>query len=117
MLDTLDPDLATVIELEQRLLEPDVRLDRAALTALLREDFREFGASGRVYDRAGIIETLLAGEGRSATAFDFSATRLSSDVVLLTYRTDPPSLRTSIWSRGPDGTWRMVHHQGTRTPP
>lgn len=114
MPDALDPDLATVVELEQRLLEPEVRLDRAALTALLHEDFREFGASGRVYDRAGIVETLLAGDGSSATAFEFNATRLSSDVVLLTYRTDPPSLRTSIWSRGPDGEWRIVHHQGTR---
>lgn len=113
MNDAPDPDLATVIALEQRLLEPEVRRDRAALSAILHEDFCEFGASGRIYDRDSIIETLLA-EGRSsASASDFKATRLNPDVVLLTYRTDTPSLRTSIWCRARDGAWRMLHHQGT----
>lgn len=91
-----------------------MRLNRAALSALLHEDFREFGTSGRVYDRASIIEALLAGDGASANAFDFKAVSLSPNVVLLTDRTDTPSLRTSIWSRGPDGAWRLRHHQGTR---
>jgi cystathionine beta-lyase len=113
--DVAEPDLATVIALEQRLLEPAVRRDRAALTALLHEDFSEFGASGRAYDRAGVIEALLGGDGGSAQAFDFQATRLSPDVVLVTYRTDTPSLRTSIWSRGGEGAWRLLHHHGTRT--
>jgi hypothetical protein len=108
------PDLDTVIALEQRLLEPAVRRDRTALMALLHEDFCEFGASGRVYDRAGIIEALLANDGQSASACDFKATRLGPDAVLVTYRTDTPSLRTSIWSRGAGGAWRMLHHQGTR---
>jgi ribonuclease HI len=114
MSETVPPDFATVIELERRLLEREVRLDRAALSVLLHEDFCEFGASGRVYSRDSIIEALLASDGSSAKAFDFRAVRLSADVVLLTYRTDTPSLRTSIWSRGDAGAWRMLHHQGTR---
>lgn len=56
-----DPDLATVIELERRLLDPRARL------------------------------------------------------VLLTYRTEAPSLRSSVWLRREDGAWRMLHHQGTST--
>jgi hypothetical protein len=114
MSETLDPDFATVIALEQRLLEPKVRLDRAALLALLHDDFCEFGASGRVYDRGSIIETLVTRGGTSANAFAFKCVRLSPDVVMVTYRTDTPSLRTSIWSRRDDGVWRMLHHQGTR---
>jgi ribonuclease HI len=109
----MEPDFDTIIELERRLLDPRVRLDRAALSSLLHEDFREFGASGRVYDRDSIIDALLASDGSSATAHDFEAIRLGADVVLLTYRTDPPSLRTSIWVRDAGGGWRMLHHQGT----
>ena len=107
-------DVAEVIALEQRLLDPDVRRDPAALSALLHEDFCEFGATGRIHDRAGVIDALVAGGGVSANALDFRAVGLSPDVVLLTYRTDSPSLRTSIWSRGADGAWRLLHHHGTR---
>lgn len=117
MAETVDGELAHLIELEQQLLKPEVRLDPEALSALLHEDFCEFGASGLAYDRASIIEALVASYGASANAFDFKAVRLSPDVVLLTCRTDSPSLRTSIWSRADaaDGTWRLLHHQGIRT--
>jgi hypothetical protein len=108
-----DPDLATVIALERRLLEPELRRDREALGALLHEDFREFGASGRVYDRDSVVEALLASGGASAQAVDFRATRLGPDAILVTYRTDAPSLRTSVWVRGAHGSWRVLHHQGT----
>jgi ribonuclease HI len=109
----IDVDFAAVIELERQLLDPRVRLDRQALDALLHEDFREFGASGRIHDRTSIIETLLSGGAVDAHASDFHTTRLGPDAVLLTYRTETPSLRTSIWVRGTDGSWRVLHHQGT----
>jgi ribonuclease HI len=109
-----DPELEAVVELERRLLDPRVRRDRRAVTELLHEDFREVGASGRVFDRRAIVESLAAGGGTSAHASDFRAVRLGPDAVLLTYRTDTPSLRSSVWCRGEDGAWRMLHHQGTR---
>jgi ribonuclease HI len=108
-----DGEFTTVIELEQRLLEPRVRLDRDALEALLHEDFSEFGASGRIYDRDSIIEALSSSDGASAKAFAFQATRLGPDAILLTYRTDTPSLRTSVWVRGSRRSWQVRHHQGT----
>jgi ribonuclease HI len=108
-----DPDFDAVIELERRLIQPEVRRDRAALMALLHEDFCEFGASGRVYDRDSIVEALLASHGSAASASDFKAARLGPDAVLLTYRADTHSLRTSVWLRGRDGAWRMRLHQGT----
>jgi hypothetical protein len=108
-------DIAAVIALERRLLDPEVRADPAAVAALLHDDFREFGASGRVYDRDGIIAALGAGGG-AVQASDFAGVRLAADVVLVTYRTETPSLRTSIWTRGADGAWRIVHHHGSRVP-
>jgi ribonuclease HI len=106
-------DTATVIELERRLLDPAVRRDRDALEALLHPEFCEFGASGRVYDRDGVVAALAATGGATTRASDFRATRLGPDAILLTYRTDAPSLRTSIWVRGGGRGWRVLHHQGT----
>jgi len=39
-----------VADLEQSLLRPKIRRSPAAVTALLADDFVEFGSSGRVYD-------------------------------------------------------------------
>jgi hypothetical protein len=51
---------AHLIELELRLQVLTTRKDAAALAELLSEDFREFGASGRVWNRASIIAELSA---------------------------------------------------------
>lgn len=113
MSEPTDPDFTAVIDLERRLLDPAVRRDCDAVMALLHEDFHEFGASGRVYDREAIVGALIAEDGFDVQASGFDATRLGPDAVLLTYRTDSPSLRSSVWCRGDDGAWRMLHHQGT----
>lgn len=91
---------------------------------MLAENFVEFGSSGRMWTRSGIIELL-----SQETAFippaivDFHCALLSEDVALVTYRTvrtDPDSeevlasLRSSIWTFEA-GAWRMRFHQGTRT--
>jgi hypothetical protein len=49
---------AHLIELELRLQLSTTRKDAAALAQLLSEDFREFGASGRVWNRASIMAEL-----------------------------------------------------------
>ena len=43
----LDEDLQLVIDLELRLLQPQVRASAGELETLLHPDFLEFGASGR----------------------------------------------------------------------
>lgn len=111
-------------ELEQSLLDPAVRRNRARLLALLADDFLEFGSSGRVWTRKTIID-LLAKE----TAFvppeieDFDCALLAPELALATYRTVRTeeedgerliSLRSSIWTRA-TGEWKMRFHQGTRT--
>ncbi len=110
--------------LEEDLLRPDIRSSRAELEARLAPDFAEIGRSGRVYDRASLVEALAA-EGDAAPPViridGFSVRLLAPDVALATYRSvregpagGPPSvtLRSSIW-RGEGDAWRMAFHQGT----
>ncbi len=113
---TADEDeLDQVIGREMRLLDPRIRASAEAVNALLHEDFREFGASGRVWDRDSIVPAVSADPGPPVTVGEMTAVRLAPDVVLLTYRvTRPagPSLRSSVWRRDGSG-WRLYFHQGT----
>ena len=45
-----------VIAKELSLLRPDIRANAATFSGLLHDDFREFGASGRVWDHARALE-------------------------------------------------------------
>lgn len=113
-----DPALGEVIGLELRLLDPWVRASAEAIAELLHEDFREFGASGRVWDKESIVPAVTADPGVPVTVGDMTAAWLAPDAVLLTYRVTRPggrSLRSSVWRRAPAG-WRLYFHQGTLQP-
>lgn len=108
--------------LEARLLEPEIRRNRIEIEALLADDFREFGSSGRSYDKAQILDQLAneAGDIRY-TVSQFRTQVLASDVALATYHVvrategearHVGSLRSSIWKRQSE-RWRMTFHQGT----
>lgn len=107
--------------LEERLLAPDVRLDPDALDALLSDDFREFGSSGKVYSKAEVIHMLTSSAPRRITLTDLECYPLNADVALVTYRslhhegsgTPTEALRASIWIKQ-SGAWRLRFHQGTR---
>ena len=108
-----------LVELELALLHPDVRRDRQWVDGLLDQDFREIGASGRVWTRQETVETL-AGEQKDepVAVADMEALQLADDVVLLTYVTDRAgrrARRSAIWRRR-EGRWRLLHHQGTLAP-
>lgn len=118
MVERNSEDLAEVIDKELALLQPGLRSNPEAVLGMLHESFREFGASGRAWDRDEIAAELAEAPGPGATAQDMRAVRLSDDVVLLTYvarRPDRLSLRSSLWVRGDDG-WRLFFHQGTPCP-
>lgn len=106
-------------ELEESLLQPDVRKSQT-LIDLLADEFVEFGSSGRVYSKADLVETLQAETLSKQTTSHFKATYLSADAALLTYRIhlhrEPPvfTLRSSIWCRA-GGKWKMIFHQATIT--
>ena len=110
-------------DLEERLLQPEVRRSPDEAGKLLAADFIEFGSSGAVYSRQQILDGLLKESPMALSATDFSARVLSDGVVLVTYRgvsRDPAggrewhSLRSSIWKLV-DGRWLMTFHQGTPT--
>jgi hypothetical protein len=106
---------AHLIALELSLQDSSVRKDPTAIGELLSEDFREFGASGRVWDRATILETLSAEPPYPITSENFECQRLSSDLALLTYIAANPArktLRSSLWRLEGD-RWRVLFHQGT----
>jgi ribonuclease HI len=102
--------------LELRLLDPAVRSDRRAAERLLHPDFVEIGGSGRVWDRASVLNAL--GEEQSAppAVTELKGEWLTRDAVLVTYRAQRPddtaSLRASVWLRDAHG-WRVRFHQGT----
>lgn len=106
--------------LERALLQPEIRRSPARLDALLADDFREIGGSGRVFTKADVLEALPAETGETVfTMSGFEIVRLAEGVVLATYAVTKTageqvtrSLRSSIWKRTGEG-WRMLFHQGT----
>ncbi|MBC8007866.1 MAG: DUF4440 domain-containing protein [Prolixibacteraceae bacterium] len=110
--------------LEEALLRPEVRRSRVKMDALLTDDFVEYGRSGRVYDKAAILETADKSFDGRLTLHRFSARMLAPSVALVTYSSllrhvdgsQSHSLRSSIWTRTKKG-WRLVFHQGTPTIP
>lgn len=121
--DQLDDELcAHLRSCEESLLDPVVRRDSARVSALLSEDFEEFGASGRAWSREDILK-MLSTEGYDPPAMeDFKCRQLVEGVALVTYRTvridagsgqSSAALRSSIWIKK-SGEWRVRFHQGTR---
>jgi hypothetical protein len=116
-----DEDVQLVIDLELRLLQPEVRASATELDRLLHPGFFEFGASGRKWDRPETITSLTGRQpqrgGTPATALEITGTRLAGDVVHVTYlslRDRQCARRSSIWRRTNAG-WRLYFHQGTLT--
>ncbi|MBC6975157.1 DUF4440 domain-containing protein [Bacillus sp. Xin] len=107
-----------LLELEEKLLKPEIRASRNELKKILANDFFEIGSSGRVlYKNEDISE-----EGIGVvkmTLSDFEIHPLSDEIVLTTYRifnevNKQHTLRSSIW-KSINGSWQMVFHQGTKT--
>ena len=106
--------------LEEMLLRPEVRRSRVEMDALLADDFIEYGRSGRIYDKAAILETADKPFDGRLSLHGFSAKALAPSVVLVNYSSllqhpdgnESHSLRSSIWSRTEKG-WKLVFHQGT----
>jgi hypothetical protein len=117
-----EPDLSAHLKhLEETLLDPAVRGDRAQVSALLAEDFREFGSSGPEWTRQQILDLLATEDYTPPAIEDFNCERIAEDVALVTYRSvrinpvtgeTSAALRSSLWIREPTG-WRVRIHQGT----
>jgi hypothetical protein len=113
-----------VLGLEYELLSPQVRRSDARLGELLADEFLEFGASGRIYDKQSTIHSLMQSEAtESFQVDDFRLVTSSEDMVFVTYSCAArsasgevirKSIRSSLWKLA-GGCWRIVFHQGTRT--
>ena len=111
--------------LEESLLDPIVRHNRTLVSALLTEDFIEFGGSGRVFNKAAILQDLEDEPPRLASLLsEFNTRELTPGVVLATYKAtrrntagEPvsQSWRSSIWAHV-NGQWQLTFHQGTTIP-
>jgi len=119
---SIDPALSEhLCKLEELMAKPEVRRSPEELARLLAEDFREFGSSGRVFDKGQIIDALQNQPPVQLWLDEFHVESLAPDVALVTYRGNcrfsgsdqvSHSLRSSIW-RNRDGRWEVVFHQGT----
>jgi hypothetical protein len=114
-------DTAMFRELEERLLQPDVRSSAAEIAKLLADEFIEFGSSGRVFNKHHVVEALRDERSPARTADGLTVRWLTKYVALVAYRTvsristtgeQRRTLRSSIWKRI-DGRWQMIFHQGT----
>jgi hypothetical protein len=75
--------VAEVFQLERASLDPEVRRDRAQVEALLAQGFREFGASGRQWGRAEIIDLLESEVQQPEPRIEeFSLSMLAENVML-----------------------------------
>jgi hypothetical protein len=108
-------------KLEESMAKPEIRRSPEELARLLADDFREFGGSGRVFDKGQIIDALKNQPPVQLWLDEFQVKCLAPDVALVTYRGNcrfpesdkvTHSLRSSIW-RNRDGRWEVVFHQGT----
>lgn len=119
---TLDADVEACIARERELLTSACRADPARAGQLLADDYVEFGASGRVWDRHGMLAALAAdaavAQAAAITDDDLTGRVLANGLVLLTYRSATSgrsALRSSLWRREA-GEWRVFFHQGTVIP-
>ncbi|MGW4168601.1 nuclear transport factor 2 family protein [Streptomyces chartreusis] len=121
MTDVRTTAVEAAIEGELRLLQPEVRSSPELLAELLHPQFREFGASGRYWDRPSIIESLVAGEDpgpRPVVVSQMDGVQLAPDLVHLTFDTvydGRHAHRSSLW-RHTDAGWQMYFHQATPFP-
>ena len=117
-----ETEIKKFYELETALHKKKVRNSREKVSALIADDFLEFGKSGGSYNK----QDALAGLEQEAVDLqiivsDFNAKELANDVVLVTYTasmldednvTTVSTNRSSIWILR-DGNWQMLFHQGT----
>jgi hypothetical protein len=119
-----DPELLPILdELAPRepiFHRPEFASNLIAYGRMMADDFWEFGASGRRYDRDFILEMLAKTPPMDATiagwlTSDFHCRRLAADTYLLTYTLDQGgrlTRRSTIWRSTTEG-WQILFHQGT----
>src|SRR5690348_4170006 len=112
---------AELLELEKKLLDPELRRTPEKLAHLLADDFIEFGSSGHSYDKRRVLFLLRKQLPIKLEIEEFRVFEISPSAALVSYRAvsessrsenTRQSLRSSLWMQR-NGEWQMVFHQGT----
>jgi len=124
---TIESAAADILYWEQKLATAEFRRSVSNLADVFDDSFVEFGASGRRFTKAQILELLKHEQDfEDYVVEDFEVKSLSGSSYLVTYRIPPRqdgndtltggSLRSSIWQKTFQGKWVLIFHQGTRLP-
>lgn len=111
-----------LIELEERLFQPNVRSSSIELNEFISDDFIEVNASGLRFGKLDVLKRLPTEVAPGITARDYELRMLGLDCAQLLYKAEvlrieqlspAYSHRCSIWRRSASGQWQMIYHQGT----
>ena len=123
MIPTIDSEISDIAaELAAReplFHRPEFGTTRQDFDQMMVEEFWEVGASGQVYSRAFVLDTLEQ-RHRGPVMEDLEVTNfgcqpLAAGLFLATYTLNQSgrvSRRASLWRQTPVG-WQVVYHQGT----
>lgn len=126
-MDTIPPTNPTLIAVMEELIEREPifhRLEfgtsRSDLENMTDDEFWEVGASGQIYNREYVIETLLERYKNPSVDIwetkDFHCIEVAPDNYLLTYtliqNNERVTRRATLWQKCND-SWKIIYHQGT----
>ena len=109
-----------LLELEAKLMDPDVRRSDKA-PEFLDDDFMEFAGNGRIFNKSDALAVMRRHMPRGFAIEEFNVRELSPTIALVTYRVRTQgiagapnrlSVRSSIWVQR-DGKWKVTFHQAT----
>lgn len=111
--------LAELMAREPIFHRPELGTKRADFDRMMAPEFWEIGASGKVYERAFVLDLLEerheTPESEELQPSNFRIRELAPNLFLLHYdllQGERKTRRTTIWQRH-GNEWKIVFHQGT----
>lgn len=109
-----------MLAIEKQHLDSTVRSSAELLDALLCDSYREFGASGKIYDRSvALMSSVSITVVTEYEIDDYQIASLGEGHILATYKLSERrndiwryTLRSSVWKQAGD-KWCLLFHQGT----
>ena len=113
-------NIASELALREPLFHnPEFGTTRKDFDRMMADEFWEVGASGQIYSRSFVLDTLEGRHQRPVTenfqVTNFACQQIAADLFLATYTLNQSgriSRRASLWRQASEG-WRVVYHQGT----
>ena len=108
-----------LLKLEMSLWIEETRNNQEYMTKVLHNDFIEYGRSGKRYDKIDILSHCDLEINAVFPFPNLSVKEINDNTYLITYQSVllngdkiEKSNRSSIWIEQ-DGTFQLIHHQGT----